>query len=375
MNDQKRELLEKWPAEKSGGDRVAAFAARFPSIEKLHEFYEDTRKLSWPETYGASPWEFASTIAHLAFSNQAEVPDHFHEPWRSDLVRAIEGLENRYVLEGERASVFKWKLFRVLARGMQTEPTRHEVFEMTSPFYFKGIHFVAVLEPKEGNPLLGNVVLYRGNEYPCRQPPIATYAVRDVIKRPRADVDLTELGRIFRFGNGKDGYQWGDTRGDEGGYCAETLACLTLLGYARRTGADVRNQLGGSWPEVEVTPKGIQALLQSNILRQTQQDMEAHGMSLPTASVASGFWGDFEFCVRTGAVLGVGLDGSAVAEDRINDMPVRIDVAELAKAYPDETIANQTYDILDVGYWTADGRYEVPEEDFREELRLCHAAP
>ena len=56
-------------------------------------------------------------------------------------------------------------------------------------------------------------------------------------------------------------------------------------------------------------------------------------------------------------------------------MPVRIDVAELAKAYPDETIANQTYDILDVGYWTADGRYEAPEEDFREELRLCHAAP
>lgn len=374
MSDQKQLLLAKWPAENTVADRVTDFEKRFSSIEKLHEFYEDTRNVSWPETYGASPWEFASTVAHLAFGNQAEIPDHFHEPWRSDLVRAIEGLENRHLLEGERAHVFKWKLFRVVARGMQTEPTRHEIFEMTSPFNFKDIQLVVALKPKDGNPLLGNIEIYRGAEYPCRKSPIATYAVRDVIRRPRTEVDLAELARIFRFCNGKDGYQWGDTRGDEGGYCAETLACLTLLGYVRRTGVDVRNNLGGSWPEVEVTPKGIVALVQSNALRQTQAEMEARQMALPTATIASSFWGNFDFCVKTGAVLGV--DSTVkVSEQGINDMPVRIDVDELITAYPYETIANQTYDVLDVGYWTADGRYEAPEEDFREELRRCHAAP
>lgn len=373
MNGDKLRMLEKWPRESLQDDRVAVFAERFPTIEKLHEFHEDTRKLAWPETFGQSPWEFASMVAHLMFTCEAKVPDHFHEPWRSDLVRAIEGLENRYILAGERTDTFMGVFFRAVAQEMRDRPVRYAAFKFDG-LYFRDVHFIAVLQPQGENPLDGDFRLYRAQYLPTQQEAIGVYSVRQVIKPPSAHVDLTELSRIFRFGNGRDGFQWGDTRRADGNYGAETLACLTLMGYARRTGNDVSNGLGGTWPEVEITPAGVLALMQSKVLGQVQKDMEAHKIAVPVASVASGAWGNFDFCARTGAVLGV--DPSGIhRESRIEDIPVRIDIAELANAYPDEEIDGQTYDVLDVGYWTADGRYEAPEEDFREELRHCRSAP
>lgn len=372
--DHKTSMLAKWPHETSRDDRVAVFAERFPTVEKLHEFHEDTRKLSWPETCGQSPWGFSSMVAHLVFTCEAKVPDHFHEPWRSDLVRAIEGLENRYILDGRRADVFMGAFFRAVAREMQDQPVRHAAFQFDG-LAFRDVRFIAVLEAQGDDPLDGVFHLYRSQRLPTQQEaPIGVYPVREVIKPPSAQVDLTELSRIFRFGNGRDGFQWGDTRRTEGNYGAETLACLTLKGYARRTGNSVSNGLGGGWPEVEVTPAGTLALMQSKVLGQVQKEMEASKIAVPVATIASSAWGEFDFCARTGAVLGV--DPAGVHPiSRIEDMPVRIDIAELTAAYPDEDIAGQTYDVLDVGYWTADGRYEAPEEDFREELRRTHAAP
>lgn len=373
MGNHKALMLQKWPRESLRDDRVAVFAERFPTIERLHEFHEDTRNLAWPESFGQSPWEFSGMVAHLVFACEAKVPDHFDEPWRSDLVRAIEGLEDRHILAGDRARIFRDRLFRVVARGLQDQPTRHATFTMTSPFYFRDAHFVAALQADD-NPLQGNIVIYRGQEFLTERLPIAVFPVREIIRTPSADINLMELARIFRFASGHDGYQWGDTRGDEGGFNAETLACLALLGYARRTGNDVPNGLGGTWPEIEVTPAGVLALMKSDVMNELQKTMTAAKATVPIATIASGAWGNFDFCVRTGAVLG--LDPLGVHhESRAEDMPVRIDVSELATAYPDEEIAGQTYDILDVGYWMADGRYESPEEDFREELRHCRAAP
>lgn len=382
MSDHKEKLLSKWPREATAdGDRVATFEARFQTVQKLREFYDDTRNVAWPETSGESPWGFASMVAHLVFANEARVPDHFHEPWRSDLVRAIEGLENRHILAGERADIFMNAFFRAVANNLQDRPLQFTSFKFDG-FNFRDVCFIAVLRMEGDNPLDGEFVLYRAHYLPTQQHPIGVYSVRDIIKPPALRPDLRELGRIFRFGNGRDGYQWGDTRGAEGNYGAETLACLTLLGYARRTGADARNALGGSWPEVEVTPAGMLALMRSGVLMKVQREMEAEEqevrlmaprckLAIPVATIASGAWGDMTFCTRTGAVLGL-----HVAPDcRMDDIPVRIDVAELAKAYPDEEIAGQTFDILDLGYWTADGRHEEPEEDFREELRHCRAAP
>lgn len=373
MSDHKIRMLEKWPRESLQDDRVAVFAERFPTIEKLSEFYEDTRNLSWPETCGQSPWEFAGMVAYLVFSRDATVPDNFHEPWRTDLVRAIEGLENRYVLAGRRADIFMGSFFRAVAQGMRDRPVRYTAFKFDGLSY-RDVDFIAVLQPKGDNPLDGDFHLYRGQYLPPPQEAIGVYPVRQVIRHASGAPDLAELSRIFRFGNGRDGFQWGDTRGADGNYGAETLAALTLMGYARRTGENVANGLGGSWPEVEVTPAGMQALMQSSVLARKQKEMEALKIAVPVARVSSDTWGDFDFCVRTGAVLGINSKGMP-QHSRMEDMPVRIDVAELATAYPDEDIEGKTFDGLDVGYWTADGRHVAPEEDFREELRHSLARP
>lgn len=377
MNKHKEKMLLKWPPEFSGNNRCESFAAHFPTIEKLHEFHHDTRALAWAESFGESPWAFASTVAHLVFNSESNVPEHFHEPWRGDLVRAIEDIETRNILAGERADIFQNVLFRAISKGLictntGDRPTRYAPFKFDG-LGFRDVHFIAYLLPKGNSPLDGDIVLYRAQHLPTQKNPVATYSVRDVIKYPTAKLDLTELGRIFRFGNSCDGYQWGDTRGGDGNYGAETLACLTLLGYARRSGANVPNGLGGSWPEVEVTPNGILAILQSNVLMTIQREFDNNYIAVPVASLTSS-WGDLTFCAHTGAVLGFNLDAMH-PEVRLEDIPVRVDVAELAQSYTNEEIDGQTYDILNVGYWMADGRYETPEDEFREELRHCRAAP
>ena len=46
---------------------------------------------------------------------------------------------------------------------------------------------------------------------------------------------------------------------------------------------------------------------------------------------------------------------------------IHFDVEEWKRAYPDEELCDM--DILDIGFWDSDGRYEGPEEDWREEFR------
>lgn len=175
----------------------------------------------------------------------------------------------------------------------------------------------------------------------------------------RARFDFEELARIHKFCNGRGGYQWGDMAGPDGNYGKETLASLAKHGYAQRTGAYVPNQLGGAWPEVMITPSGILALLQSGDLKQSQ--------NFPT-SILKSCWGELPFCISTGVVLGFN-PSDMDPEVRIENMPIRIDVAELANSYPEDGIIEPAYDVLDVGYWTMNGRYEHPDADFRKEER------
>lgn len=46
------------------------------------------------------------------------------------------------------------------------------------------------------------------------------------------------------------------------------------------------------------------------------------------------------------------------------------DVEEWKVTYPDETLINETIDILDIGYWTLrEGYYEEPDYKWRNEYR------
>jgi hypothetical protein len=237
------------------------------------------------------------------------------------------------------------------------------------------VPFFAVLRAEAENPLAGDLVLFRGI-YPndADKEPIAELPLRTVLRLSSTKPNLAELGRIFRFGNGCDGYQWGDTQGSDGNYGAEVLASLVILGYARRTGASVANGLGGSWPEVEVTAAGVRALLLSETLTEKRRELDSFRILAPVATLNIDPGVSLSFCARTGAVLGI--DPSNIPPDlRIDSMPARIDVAELAAAYPDETVGERKYELSDVGYWTIDGRHQDPDEDFREELCSARFSP
>lgn len=43
----------------------------------------------------------------------------------------------------------------------------------------------------------------------------------------------------------------------------------------------------------------------------------------------------------------------------------RFDVEEWQRRYPGQKIEDATLDVLDIGYWTKDGQYEAPEDDWR----------
>lgn len=57
-------------------------------------------------------------------------------------------------------------------------------------------------------------------------------------------------------------------------------------------------------------------------------------------------------------------DCSGFAYPDPNDNPARVDLAELKATYG---ALSDMYDILDVGYWLADGTYEPPCLHWREE--------
>jgi len=46
----------------------------FPDITTLAAFWYDTKALDWPENFGASPWEYAGSVASLTF-NEPDGPD------------------------------------------------------------------------------------------------------------------------------------------------------------------------------------------------------------------------------------------------------------------------------------------------------------
>lgn len=71
---------------------------------------------------------------------------------------------------------------------------------------------------------------------------------------------LRELRRIVLFEGGCGGYQWGDTRNADGNFGGNRLDKLEEFGLVERTGRSVQNQLGGSWPEVQVTDLGKQVI-------------------------------------------------------------------------------------------------------------------
>jgi hypothetical protein len=65
----KHEALERYPEEQHfyGEDlnrrRIAQLLEQYPTIAALREHWEETRALTWPSTYGSSPWGFAGSIA------------------------------------------------------------------------------------------------------------------------------------------------------------------------------------------------------------------------------------------------------------------------------------------------------------------------
>lgn len=48
--------------------------AVFPSLSSLVEFVSEVGKLSYPESYGASPWERAFSIGYIAAGNKVTNP-------------------------------------------------------------------------------------------------------------------------------------------------------------------------------------------------------------------------------------------------------------------------------------------------------------
>ncbi|XUX01228.1 MAG: hypothetical protein TUN42_04360 [Dehalogenimonas sp.] len=58
----------------------------------------------------------------------------------------------------------------------------------------------------------------------------------------------------------------------------------------------------------------------------------------------------------------------AYDDNELKDI-VKFDIEEYLRAYPDEPLETiDSVDILDLGYWTKDGRYEPPDAYFRKEV-------
>lgn len=76
-------------------------------------------------------------------------------------------------------------------------------------------------------------------------------------------------------------------------------------------------------------------------------------------------YGELVFDADTGRVI----PGDTTLDADFGEIPVRVDVEEWRRRYPGEDIEHGN-DILDPGYWFADGRYEPPCESWREEREL-----
>lgn len=402
--DARARAMAKWPQESAAAvaTRVEDFLDTYSSIEKLQEFWTDVKDLTWSESYGSSPWSFATSVAYQVFSS-----DHRADPilrlqqqriryqgdplllkYHDDLLRVISVLEDRLILDGDpRQSAVPTRLVRLLSRELKEGTTAVQLpsgEQLSSVRYIEAcfdglgmrdVPYFGVINSPDGLPLSGDLVLYRGT-YPddAGRSPVRSYPMRQLLRGAKAEPDLQELARIFRqTSHGRDGYQWGNTPGNDGDYGCEKLTHLVLLGYVKRTGRDVPNQLGGSWPEVKVTPAGARAIIESGVLLRMQQESPR-----PVAR-ARGSWGEFDFDAATGAVLGP-LYGSdreldPDGEADLDLAPVRIDIAELQDTYPDEEIAGKCYDILDLGFQNVAGNNAEPDDDWRAEHRASSFSP
>ncbi|MDH0342132.1 hypothetical protein [Chromobacterium haemolyticum] len=402
--DAQQKALSRWAPEDTAAveGRARSFLEQYPTIGQLEAFWNDVKDLEWQENGGVSPWPFATSVAYQVFSL-----DHRDDPverlkqrraryqndpvmtkYHDDLIQVIHLLEERLIFDRDpRQSTVPTSLTRLLSRGPKDGHTAVCLPDGTSieqvrfvEATFTGLGFCdapffGVISSPVSAPLSGDLVLYRGT-YPADAAgkPVRSYPIRQLLRGTTTAPDLRELARIFRHtSHGREGYQWGNTLGNDGDYGGEKLAQLVLLGYAKRTGRDVPNQMGGVWPEVKVTPAGARAIIESGILLQMQQ-----ANPWPVAK-ARGTWGEFDFDAGTGAVLGplygsdreLNQDGEATP----NLAPIRIDVEELRATYPDEDIAGANYDVLDLGYQNADGVRVEPDEDWRAEFRQSSYSP
>ena len=51
------------PLERGASVTAEDFRKVFPTRESIVQFWDDTKKLRWPESYGQTPWEFSSWVA------------------------------------------------------------------------------------------------------------------------------------------------------------------------------------------------------------------------------------------------------------------------------------------------------------------------
>ncbi|RTR90623.1 hypothetical protein DY929_28215, partial [Pseudomonas aeruginosa] len=135
-------------------------------------------------------------------------------------------------------------------------------------------------------------------------------------------------------------------------HSAEKLTHLVLLGYAERTGGSDPNQLGGSWPQISVTPAGVTAIHSAGVLPAL-----ARQLSRGTALLHCGDE-TYEFDVCSGAIVASSGQLPAV---------LRVDVEELQEAFPDESIGDRDYEIHEVCYLDFSGAKVMADSTFRDE--------
>ncbi|MCP1652281.1 hypothetical protein [Pseudomonas nitroreducens] len=376
------DVLAHWPAEEhwpvSGvRGRVADLLQRFDDLEQLHRFWSTVRGMSFPGTYGQTPWPFSCRLAHLVFdvanphqklmddieryrfSSDSSLVESCHEE-----LRALVALENRMVIQDPHRR-FVDRVFRALGQGLQqgAKPVQLPGGDvLAAPHYAAlvcdgiGSQTAPMCAVLAFSPKLldSEVHLLRGS-YPGAggDVPLASIDLKSLLPGVKSEPDLGELARIYLTSvDGVGGYAWGDTRGADGAHGAEKLTHLVLLGYAERTSRSEPNQLGGSWPQVRVTPSGATAIHSAGVL-----PVLARQLSRATALLHRDDE-TYEFDVRSGAIVASSGQLPAV---------LRVDVEELQEAFPDESIGDRDYEIPEVCYLDFSGAKVMADTTFRDE--------
>lgn len=333
--------------------------------------------MRFPGTYGQTPWPFACRLAHLVFDvanpHQKLMDDieRYRDSSDSSLVescheelQALMALENRMIIQDPHRR-FADRVFRALGQGLQQGAKPVQIpggHVLATPHYAAlvcdGIGSqtvpmcaVLALSPKL---LDSEVHLFRGS-YPgaCGDAPLTSLGLKSLLPGVKSEPDLGELARIYLTSvEGVAGYAWGDTRGSGGAHSAEKLTHLVLLGYAERTGGSDPNQLGGSWPQISVTPAGVTAIHSAGVLPAL-----ARQLSRGTALLHCGDE-TYEFDVCSGAIVASSGQLPAV---------LRVDVEELQEAFPDESIGDRDYEIHEVCYLDFSGAKVMADSTFRDE--------